>query len=157
MDSFLIALKENHQSGDECFCKGKLTAEERRSKFKIQFQSSYSEQIWRIEVDGCLVKGNERMKCDFAFYRKEFNALVLVELKGSDVTRAISQLYSTIKIFKDTNKIVPNSNWSAFIVPSRVSPKARSDIQNHKAKFLKNYGFKLTVKNTPAVLILPLR
>jgi len=157
MDSVLTALRNHFHAENRCFCQGKMTPKEGNSKsqFEIRFKRDRSETIWRVTIDGCLIRSENCEKCDYAFYRKIYNAFILVELKGNDVAKAISQLRSTINQFNQVPSISINDKWSAFVVPSRVVPKSRSDIQKEKKAFLRDFGFGLTIKNRNATLSLP--
>ncbi len=156
MDSVLKALRDHFNSLDSCFCKGRMTPKEGTSKsqFKIEFKKNYSEEIWRVKVDDCLIKSQRVNKCDYAFYRNQNNSFILVELKGSDILWGIKQLRSTVEQFKEVVGIVINNNWFAFIVPSRIAPGARTSIQSSKATFIKVYGFRLEIKED-GILRLP--
>ncbi len=155
MDRILTALQNHFDSCDQCFCEGKLTAKEGGKKFEIKFKNSYTESIWRLKVDNCLIVNSSINKCDFAFYRKIFNAFILVELKGNDVLKGVKQLRSTVELFKEVEGTDINSKWIAFVVPSRVVPATSPAIQKASKVFLKDYGIALKIKNRKATLTLP--
>lgn len=76
------------------------------------------EYFEKILIDGCLIKSGER--CDFAI-RCEGEFLILIELKGSDLKKAVSQLVSTVRNIALTPYVEPKIGLA--IVCSRV-PKA---------------------------------
>lgn len=75
-------------------------------------------------VDDCLLLAYQRNeKCDFLFRVKESNNVFIVECKGSDILKAVSQLYSTLNILKDE---LNNFTIKGRIISTKVySPNIR--------------------------------
>ena len=103
-------------------------------------------EVEQIEVDGCAI--TDGLRCDWLVRvigdatRKE----VFIELKSSDVSRAIEQLRASIIQLSEQKSTHPKN---AIIVFSR-NPMDGTDVQNQKVKFLKefNAAFKMVRDNS---------
>jgi len=98
--------------------------------------------INEVKVDGCLITQNN--KCDYLWeicYKKH---VIYIELKGKNLSHALTQIQQTIK-HCITYYNHSNFKKTAVIVLSRY-PQEDSSIQNKK-KQLKKQGIKLEVKN----------
>lgn len=94
-----------------------------------------------IKVDGCAIVIGER--CDFAYFLNSGKE-IFVELKGSDIKKALSQLIATIpKITIAASK----DSRASVIVSSRV-PKEDTSTQIAKRKLLKDLVSRVYIKNT---------
>lgn len=60
---------------------------------KVRFSTKSGEQVDALVIDGCVLSDNQP-KCDglFVFTSPSKNILALVELKGTDIVRAFTQL-----------------------------------------------------------------
>ena len=58
-------------------------------------------------VDGCIIK-DDREKCDFMLLDYDGKKVYFIELKGSDLSKAYSQLVETIRFFKNYEKFQIN-------------------------------------------------
>jgi len=67
-------------------------------------------RVLRYRVDGCMLTRGE--VCDFALCVPSFGTVCFVELKGSDLKKAASQLRSTIESLRET--------MSPYVVHARV-------------------------------------
>lgn len=76
-------------------------------------------------VDDCLLKEYKRSeKCDYLFNVEELNTTFLVECKGADILKAVSQLESSLDILKESLK---GKKIKARIVSTKVySPDMRN-------------------------------
>ena len=85
-------------------------------------------------------------KCDFGFIRYSNNDFYFVELKGSDIGKALNQIVSSINFLNNNLIVIPKNKRLGFIVSSKV-PSAGTDVKKLKQIFAKNYGRVLEVKN----------
>lgn len=96
-------------------------------------------EVWI--VDDCLIKGSEE-RCDFQFV---FNAnRILVEFKGKDVCKAITQIVNTARLL-NYNEITGAK--ICYIVSNRV-PKASTTVQKkilQLSKTFQSFGLKIPV------------
>lgn len=104
--------------------------------------------IGKITVDGCIASIARSPKCDFAFV-KGSKRVWYIELKGSDYDHAITQLKSTLEIFKINHAAMTRKE--CVLVGTRV-PAAGTETQVIKKEF-KKLGAKFTPLTTPAELI----
>lgn len=111
-----------------------------------RFEIIKNENFTRIRIDACLITSQEIEKCDFGFVRHSNEEFYFVELKGSDIEKALRQIVSTINYFNNNFVNIPQHKRLGFIVSSKV-PSAGTDINKLKQIFAKNYGRVLEVKN----------
>lgn len=98
--------------------------------------------VERILVDGCLIN-SDKERCDWLFVLPSSNRVLYVELKGSDVLKAASQIESTMSA---TSKKYNAFKKECYIATTRV-PKYGSPVQKLKIKFKNDYNAMLQVKN----------
>jgi hypothetical protein len=112
------------------------------NKSKIVFLNPNRDRILKIKVDGCAINENNTLRCDYAIVpSKEIE--IYVELKGSDISHAVKQIESTIKLLSEDPKKIRKL---CFIVSTRV-PKQTTSIQNLKVQFKKNFNANFHLKN----------
>lgn len=111
------------------------------NKSKIIFFNPNKEQIREIKVDGCVIKDNETLRCDYVLIPQE-DVEIYVELKGSDIYHAVEQLESTIKSLSDD---VKKKQKLCFVVSTRV-PKQTTSIQQLQIKFKTKFNASFRVK-----------
>ncbi|NEO65551.1 MAG: hypothetical protein F6J98_36230 [Moorea sp. SIO4G2] len=117
----------------------------KENKSKITFENSKRDKILVIKVDGCAIADNETKRCDYALVCS--NVEIYVELKGSKILHAVEQIESTIRLLSDNPQKIDKR---CFVVFTRFGlPKLRTNIQNIKSKFNKNYNATLIVEKTP--------
>lgn len=73
--------------------------------------------IVKIQVDGCLLSNETERKCDYLILNCSNKSAYLIELKGSDLSHAASQILNVIHIFQ---KELTGFEIHARIVLSRV-------------------------------------
>ena len=78
-------------------------------------------------VDDCLIVGGHE-RCDY-YVQPSSNLIFFIELKGSNVKKAVNQIISTVRILKEKSHM----NKVGVIVCSK-SPKQGTDFQIAKAK-----------------------
>jgi len=103
------------------------SATEKGKTFQIENKSKV--EVACIKIDDCVFKQADGIKCDFLFEVAERKKLFYVELKGSDVIKAIHQLQSTIKQTKDN---YPGWNYEARIIAGGKVPRGISDRREHE-------------------------
>ena len=109
--------------------------------FRIKNNSSYT--VNKVKVDGCYIKTQTGIKCDYLFEIIKINIdkVFYVELKGSDIQHAVAQLASTLShCFPLHNSALRECH----IVGSKF-PKAGTDSQVLKKKFLKETKVQLYI------------
>lgn len=117
---------------------GNVTAEE--NKMKCIFLNPRNLDVYKIQVDGGLITDNS-VRCDYIVHWEalEKRHVFHIELKGSDVPKAFTQLIATID--KTKEKFVDFEDKNCVIVCSRY-PQEDSTIQRLKLK-LNKMGYRL--------------
>ncbi|OLT62415.1 hypothetical protein [Moorena bouillonii] len=117
----------------------KIVLKEKKSK--LTFENHNKDKILVIKVDGCAIRDNETLRCDYALVCS--NGLeIYVELKGRDIPHAVKQIESTIRLLSDNPKKI--KKW-CFVVSTRV-PRQTTTIQQLEKKFDKNYNAEFKIK-----------
>ncbi|NEN99457.1 MAG: hypothetical protein F6K50_29435 [Moorea sp. SIO3I7] len=118
----------------------------KEKKSKITFENPNRDKILKIKVDGCAIRDNETLRCDYALVPNE-EVEIYVELKGRDIPHAVKQIESTINLLSDNPQKIDKR---CFVVFTRFGlPKGRTNIQIIKSKFNKKYNATLIVEKTP--------
>lgn len=127
-------------------CSEKIThknilIEEKRSS-KIIFSNENLIEIAKIQVDGCLdIQG---VKCDWLLIINEPYLEIYIELKGSDVEHAFTQIENTIKLVSQDYK---NVRKYCYIITTRC-PITSAQIQIKAKSFKSKYNAVLKIKKT---------
>lgn len=94
----------------------------------------------KIRIDNALIKSNSVPRCDYGLWVEEGNRMILIELKGSDVDRALEQLFSTHELFQSWFK-KEDFSYSFRVVPTRVSvPNLQERVKQLRRK---GFDFKI--------------
>ena len=96
----------------------------------------------QIAVDDCVLQSGER--CDWLFIVKGNNLTIFVELKGSDIDKALQQLITT-----QTKLIAHVEKHCVWIVSYSGSPRFNTTIQNLMLTTRRQYHARLIVENSP--------
>jgi hypothetical protein len=137
-----------HNSFDELIssnqncCSSSKIALENGKRFEIQAEESFT----KINIDACLINSQIIEKCDFGFIKHSNNDFYFVELKGSKIDKALSQILATINYFEQNIIHIPKDKRFGFIVSSKV-PSGGTDVNKLKQIFAKNHGKVLEIKN----------
>ena len=107
---------------------------------KIVFKNDKKRPIRKVKVDGCLAFAGR--KCDFLLIDPK-STEHYVELKGSDVRHAFSQIENTIR----NVSVNPKTNLKHSYIISTMCPMFSTEIQQRRRQFKKDYNSTLTVKN----------
>ncbi|HEY9811850.1 MAG TPA: hypothetical protein V6D13_21175 [Halomicronema sp.] len=113
----------------------------KENKSKMIFENPNQAPVRKIKVDGCVIK-EESQKCDYVLI-PDYQVEIYVELKGTDIPKAIEQLESTIELLSDNPKKIRKL---CFIVSTRC-PKTASDIQKIAKNFKTKYNSSFYLKN----------
>lgn len=149
----------------------KSSCEENKRRFSITPKPL--DQIWRVKLDGCWIKQNEK-KVDYLFWVKSKSgkkAIVPVELKGGDYGKALMQIDSTLQLlckhsYKNIlhtgqyqnspgHNLVNNNGVQAYVVLSqghgaskRASKRGRKIPQHHSKLERIRQKYQVRVKPT---------
>ena len=86
---------------------------------KYQLNNTSDVIVRKVKVDKCLVQNIGERRCDFLMNADELTRVFFIELKGSDLNKAVNQIYSTIIYLKSEFK---NYRIDARIVGSKDVP-----------------------------------
>lgn len=103
---------------------------DKKSSTRYVYENRKSDHVTKYRVDGELITDNGA-KCDFLLLNCEQEKAFFIELKGSDLIRAIEQIDRTIDLLKDT---LGGFAFHARIVLTRVNT---TDLLNSKYLKLK--------------------
>ena len=82
------------------------------------------------------------MRCDYAIVPCD-EVEIYVELKGSDISHAVKQIESTIKLLSDNPQ---KTKKLCFVVSTRV-PKQSTSVQQLQSQFKKKFNASFRIKN----------
>lgn len=113
-----------------------LSVSERKAKYMLSFSPEMDSCTYKI--DGNIIKGTTSDKCDYVILASCNNrwAEVFVELKGSDISHAITQLKQTItnSIFQETQHSL---RWARVVTPGRIPSNAGNSIVERAKVYFK--------------------
>lgn len=124
------------------YCDKSKAASENNKQFKIDSNEDFT----RLRIDNNIITSSSIEKCDYGFVRHSNDDFYFVELKGSDINKALNQIISTINYFNTNLIAIPKSKRLGFIVSSKV-PSAGTDVNKLKQIFAKHHGKILEIKN----------
>lgn len=125
----------------KCKCSSRFTVSENASKFMIK--SNDLSKVEKVKVDGYFDCSKQHRKCDYLFvYTSDSEQIyIFVELKGSDIVRAVDQIRETINLFYDNNYL-NNKKVIGVIVSSRY-PSNDGSYRKAKVTLEKSLSSKL--------------
>lgn len=89
--------KHNKQNCYKENTDSKIVFEDKKSE-KLRIKNPKKQKIIKIEVDGCLICGNETKKCDWMAANPKNEKVTLIELKSrSNLEEAAGQFLATVK------------------------------------------------------------
>ena len=112
---------------------------------KYQLKNENHKCIHTYKVDNGIITSQDIPKCDYAIFI-ETNSLYLIELKGANISRAIEQIESTIRILIQEEKVNVNTIEAKVVLSKGRNPKIISTKQQHLDKLLSRYNGRLTYK-----------
>lgn len=120
----------------------KIPVEENGKRYYIN--NLNHECIAKVKIDGGLISSSENSKADYMVIRCDHNIIYIIELKGSDVKKACSQILSTLKIL---TTLIGTASIHARIICSRVpAPALRSSEHVVLDKYCKKMNGRLDIK-----------
>ena len=129
----------------ECCCEGN------NSKLKIHQQASImyvvnskKERYHSITIDDCDITTGCR--CDQGVYLESKNIGLLIELKGSDISHAVTQLTESLQKYK-SKLLSLGASIECFIISSN-NPLSSTESQIMKVRFKKRHGVMLHIKSS---------
>lgn len=108
---------------------------------KYQYLNTLGNHVILYHMDGGIIDDNTTAKCDFLLVAGEQSPIcILVELKGNDVSYAISQIDATLQVFSDFFNGC--SRVYARVIATQVMPniKATAKVVKLRKKVEKMYG-----------------
>lgn len=109
-------------------CKdSKIALRDNGNKTVLYVNNKERKTVEKIKIDGCVITGTERLRCDFLL--NVDNNDYYVELKGSDVKHGILQLESTIQCLRRSQ------NKMNAILVYLSCPLATSEMQKAMKRF----------------------
>ena len=127
--------------------KKKLVVSDNRSKFT--FDNISGDKVKKIQIDGCESLVIQGRKCDWLLVINDIQ--IYVELKGTDIDHAITQLKNTILHIQKISGFNVVQKIFCYIVTTR-SPLSSQQIQNAAKSLKKSHNATLRVKNTPCLV-----
>ena len=95
----------------------------------FQLDNKNKDEIACVKIGDCVFKQQDGIKCDFLFVVEAKKKLFYVKLKGSDIIKAINQIYETVK---QTRVVYPGWVYEARIVAGGKVPAGISDRRMHE-------------------------
>lgn len=119
-----------------------VSISENKSTYRL---SNYQKlEIECFHVDGCLITEGE--KCDYLLIVAERNRNVLIELKGKDVLKAISQIKTT---FQRLNRSLNGIFYGRIVTTATYAPAMDSNEAKRLKILLKSTNGNLKIKSSP--------
>ncbi|MCQ2229268.1 MAG: hypothetical protein MJZ13_05940 [Bacteroidales bacterium] len=122
----------------KCSCNSRFDVSEMGKSFRLR--SGTVENTEKIKVDGVLFQGTEVSRCDYLFVYKGCRYL-FVELKGTEVGKAVQQLDSTIEKLYSAKILSDNDEVRCFVVSS-CHPNNNGSYRTAETKLKKKWGSK---------------
>jgi len=112
------------------------------NKRAARFHNPEKTRILVIHADGGLITSGER--ADYIVAHSKI-VDVIVELKGSDVTRAIHQIRATKPVW-ERHSLAGEKHAALVVRGHGVSPKASASMDRWKREFRKTFKMKLLIE-----------
>lgn len=98
-----------------------VTCKDKRSPREYRAINNNLDIVRKYQVDGLLVTDQTEKKCDFMVINDTKSAVYLIELKGSDLSRAIEQLLNSKKLLSN---IITEHNRTLYRIVYRANTHA---------------------------------
>lgn len=133
----------------------------REKRSRIEFNNPSRKMCFKVDVDGGLIKGTDKRKCDYLLIvaKPETHDIDqresehFVELKGVDVLHGISQLEETIPVLWISKDNLDKDHRFAYCVCAKVSPQINTQIQKQMLRLKNKYNTTLKVRENLKVSI----
>ena len=136
-------LSENGFEAADHGVRDQFVCGEKRSRYALSLNPKM--EGWRYQVDGYIITDGD--KCDALILVKDGDdfAEVFVELKGSDVSHAITQLEETLKndLFKGSDSLVRWARIAIYSYPKSLM--LDQEVDKKTGAFLKKYRCELQI------------
>ena len=113
----------------------------------VRFVNLDAQQVYQIKVDGCAVTTGER--CDWLINFSWKSRSIFVELKGSDMDKAYSQLAAATETL--ASEVKENITW---IISYSGSPRFSTNQQVLTERARRDHNIRLLVKGSPYTYVL---
>jgi hypothetical protein len=130
-----------------------VVCEDEKSKTEYRYENKASDELSKYKVDGCLIKEeSEGERCDYLLENCTKKILYFIELKGSDLIKAIKQINHSIDVlYKDfeneeytvharivvTRVGVPNlKNNSYYIKLQKKVKKLKGELKYYSEQYI---------------------
>jgi len=94
-----------------------VTCSDKKSLAIYTYKNSRSAKLSKYRIDGCLINDNGA-KCDFLLLNCDHNKSYFIELKGSDLSRAVDQIDRSVELLKGA---LSGYSINARIVVTRIN------------------------------------
>lgn len=140
---FSMVIKMNSNNCSQNFSNSIITFKDRGNSQQLTIHNPNSYSVIKTRVDGCMIVNGPR--CDFMMeiVDSRYNGVreYYIELKGTDLTKALDQILATEKILAKQREGLKKG----FIICNR-SPE--SSTENQKLKFkARKKNIELTIKS----------
>ncbi len=137
-------------AASKCKCSSRFSVNENKSKFTIVPEDI--DKVTKIKIDDYFDRSPAYRKCDYLFvYTSGTNHIhIFVELKGSDITHAITQIGNTIDIFYRQGRLSNEKVIGAIVCSKYPSHdgtyrKAKLTLEKHLSSKIR--GFRIEKKS----------
>lgn len=134
----------------KCRCNSRFTVSENRSKFTIG--SKDLTKVDKVKIDGYFDRSSEHRKCYYLFvYTSDPKQIyIFVELKGTDISHAVTQIGNTVNLFYDQGYLKGKQVVGAIVSSRHPSNdgtyrKAKQILERSLSSKIK--GFRIEKKN----------
>jgi hypothetical protein len=124
----------------DCFSAGTV-AHEHGKKFTLR--NPAHKTVCRVKVDDCLIDAPDTRKCDYLFKVCEMEKYFLVELKGQDVSTAVTQIVRTYDIVNRKIKVTAD-RYKGVIVSSAVPSATQQHFRKLQDKYYREKQLLIT-------------
>ncbi|MBG2839202.1 MULTISPECIES: hypothetical protein [Proteus] len=120
---------------------GNISLSEQRSSLLIANKGCC---MYEIKIDGGLIPYQVgQKKCDYLVIRDSDKKYIFIELKGTDIKKAMAQIICTI------DQISINSSPRSGLIIARKTPMEGGSEQILRRKARKDHGLEFTIRSSP--------
>ena len=102
-------------------------------------------EVYEYRIDGYVIKTDDGKKCDFLLWNEEKKNVYFIELKGSDLSKAVEQIEETERVLKERYKVLFRKMNLFYRVVLNRTPTHKLDssrVKHFKMAHPKQYIFK---------------
>lgn len=120
----------------------------KNKKSTVHLQNQHRLTLKIVKIDDCVIRGSS-IRCDsMVVVPNPKEEIILIELKGHKVERAIQQLEATLSHIKQKCSAAKTQNITCIVCCTRC-PLSGTDIQREKKKFKDKHRARLLIKSGP--------